>query len=63
MNLEQKANKHSKNNYNFGSNPNYASEKSFISGYSECKFDLIEFLKVNHKATVKQVLEHLNGMK
>lgn len=65
MNLEQKANK-----YGEKCDPcNETLEKQadirqgFKRGYNECKSDIIDFLNANQKATVKQVLEHLNGMK
>lgn len=65
MNLEQKANK-----YGEKCDPcNETLEKQadirqgFKRGYNECKSDLIEFLKVNYKASVKDILKHLEDLK
>lgn len=60
MNLEQKANKACEN---LQPNQKYIYKNGFISGYAAHKGEIIDFLKANQKATVKQVLEHLNGMK
>ena len=62
MNLEENAKAYS--NYEFAEkNERNASCGSFVDGYKECKLEIIAFLKSNQKATVKQVLEHLNQMK
>jgi hypothetical protein len=37
--------------------------EDFKAGYNECKTDLIEFLKVNYKASVKDILKHLEELK
>lgn len=59
MNLESKADEYAINN----TFTNRKTQTVFKAGYNECKSDIIQFLRVNSKATVKQVLEHLNGMK
>jgi hypothetical protein len=62
MNLEQKANKHTDLQYPMGVEREYPIE-DFKAGYNECKTDLIEFLKVNYKASVKDILKHLEELK
>lgn len=63
MNLEEKAN--NANAYNVfgkGGEKSVAFNDGFLSGYNECKTDLIEFLKVNYKASVKDILKHLENL-
>lgn len=60
MNLEEKAKNYSKQ---FVVEARQMCEFDYKNGFKDCKSDVIEFLTANQKATVKQVLEHLNGMK
>jgi len=60
MNLEEKAYKYAEK---FKINEQHYSEIDFKSGYHECKSDIQEFIKANPKASVKQILEYLEGVK
>lgn len=60
MNLEEKAKRES---IGLPQSQKHIFRTGFETGYNECKSELIEFLQANQKATVKQVLEHLNQMK
>lgn len=62
MNLEEKANNHVDLQYPMGVEREYPIE-DFKAGYKACKTDLIEFLKVNHRATAEQILKHLEELK
>jgi hypothetical protein len=58
MKLEEKANEYGNKRKNC-----ITAKLGFLDGYKECKTDIIDFLNANQKATVKQVLDHLNQMK
>lgn len=63
MNLEEKATDYATNKYPSNQIERVnAAEVGFEAGYTQCKTDLIEFLKVNHRASVKDILKHLEGL-
>lgn len=58
MNLEEKAIKEYGDDIHL-----WARQRDgFKVGYTQCKSDLIEFLKVNHRASVKDILKHLDNL-
>lgn len=66
MNLEQKAENYYQEclvKLSYSDSQTEFAKEDYKSGYNQCAEDIIEFLQANQKTTVKQVLEHLNGMK
>lgn len=65
MNLEEKANKYGKlcDPCNETLEKQADIRQGYKKGYTQCKTDLIEFLKVNHRASVKDILKHLEHLK
>lgn len=58
MNLEEKAKDEFNDHVEFCHQKRYG----YRFGYRQCKTDLIEFLKVNHRASVKDILKHLEDL-
>lgn len=62
MNLEEKSLHFGEGIENASRNEKTLATHAYRHGFTECSNDLLDFLKANEKATVKQILEHIKSL-